>query len=102
MESTFKNIILAGIGALAYSYEKGSAIIEDLVRKGDITVNQGKELSQELKKTINKDKAAREPLSTLTTEALKDMLTDMGFVTGQDLEGIRTRLDKLEGKKDTL
>ncbi len=44
----FKNIFLAGIGAMAYTGEKGKEIIDQLVEKGEITLDQGKELNEEL------------------------------------------------------
>ena len=44
----FKNIFLAGIGAMAYTGEKGKEIIDQLVEKGEITLDEGKELSEEL------------------------------------------------------
>lgn len=46
----FKNIFLAGIGALAFTGEKGKEIIDQLVAKGEITLEQGKELNEELKR----------------------------------------------------
>ncbi|MBQ9004656.1 MAG: hypothetical protein IJ087_22700 [Eggerthellaceae bacterium] len=46
----FKNIFLAGIGALAYTGEKGKEVIDMLVAKGEITLEQGKELSDELQR----------------------------------------------------
>ena len=44
----FKNIFLAGIGALAYTGEKGKEVIDQLVEKGEITIEQGRELNEEL------------------------------------------------------
>lgn len=44
----FKNIFLAGIGAMAYTGEKGKEIIDQLVAKGEITLDQGRELNEEL------------------------------------------------------
>lgn len=46
----FKNIFLAGIGVLAYTGEKGKEIIDQLVEKGEITLDEGKELNEELKR----------------------------------------------------
>lgn len=61
----FKNIFLAGIGAMAYTGEKGKEIIDQLVEKGEITLDQGKELNEELKRkagetTANMREAALE------------------------------------------
>lgn len=44
----FKNIFLAGIGAMAYTGEKGKEIIDQLVEKGEITLDQGRQLNEEL------------------------------------------------------
>ena len=46
----FKNIFMAGIGALAYTGEKGKEIIDQLVEKGEITLDQGRELNEELQR----------------------------------------------------
>ena len=46
----FKNIFLAGIGAMAYTGEKGKEIIDQLVDKGEITLDQGRELNEELRR----------------------------------------------------
>jgi len=43
-----KNIFLAGIGAIAYTGEKGKEIIDQLVAKGEITLDQGIELTKDL------------------------------------------------------
>jgi len=54
----FKNIFLAGIGAMAYTGEKGKEIIDQLVEKGEITLDQGKELNEELKRKAQESSAA--------------------------------------------
>lgn len=62
MDISLKKILLAGIGAMAYSYEKGTEIIEDLIEKGELTVAQGKELNEELKRKRKEDKEDAEAL----------------------------------------
>ena len=39
-EFSFKNIFLAGVGATAYSFEKAQELVDDLVKKGELTVQQ--------------------------------------------------------------
>ncbi len=46
---TFRNIFLAGVGALAIGAERTQEVIDQLVAKGQITVDQGKEMAEELK-----------------------------------------------------
>ncbi len=44
-----KKILLAGIGAAAVTAEKSQEVIRELVRKGELTMEQGKALNEELK-----------------------------------------------------
>ncbi|MBQ3797233.1 MAG: aspartyl beta-hydroxylase [Butyrivibrio sp.] len=50
-----KKILLAGVGAVALTVEKAEEILDDMVEKGEITVDQGKALNSELKRTIKEN-----------------------------------------------
>lgn len=50
MLEEMKKLCLAAVGAAAMTYDKAIEVINDLVQKGKITVEEGKELSEELKK----------------------------------------------------
>lgn len=52
LREDFKKIILAGIGAVATTAEKSSEMLDEMVKKGELTVEQGKILNQELKHNI--------------------------------------------------
>ena len=43
-----KKILLAGVGAVALTVEKAEEILDEMVEKGEITVDQGKALNKEL------------------------------------------------------
>ena len=73
-----KKILLAGVGAVAITAEKGSEIIGELVKKGELTVEQGKELNKDLqrnfkdsmdKKGINIDEISQK-ISKMSEEEL--------------------------------
>lgn len=63
-----RKVFLAGVGALATTVEKGQEIVDDLVKKGELTVEQGKALNTELKRkaeevkerSVKKDEPATE------------------------------------------
>ena len=80
MDKLLKNIFLAGIGTMAMTYEKSTKLVADLVDKGKITVDQGKELNQELKRVINDEK---------DTESTTD------FATKEDIDNLNKRIDEL-------
>lgn len=48
-DNLFKDIFLAGVGAAAITGEKAKEVVDTLIEKGGITVEQGKEINTELK-----------------------------------------------------
>ncbi len=51
---TMKKVLLAGVGTIATTAEKSKEILDEMVKKGELTVEQGKVLNQELKHNIKK------------------------------------------------
>ena len=49
MSESARKIFLAGVGAVAVTAEKSAQLVDDLVKRGEITVEQGKTLNEELK-----------------------------------------------------
>ncbi|MTK13634.1 MAG: hypothetical protein F8N39_16660 [Clostridiaceae bacterium] len=98
MMNEFKKLLLAGLGSAAYTYEKASKLIEDMVQKGKLTMDEGKELSEELKRDI-RNKV--EDVKPLTKDDLVSTLNQMNFATKDDLQNIKQRLDMLEEKVNT-
>lgn len=44
-----RKVFLAGVGAIAVGAEKTADVVNDLVEKGELTVEQGKAVNEELK-----------------------------------------------------
>lgn len=68
----FRDIFFAGIGALAITGEKTKELVDQLVAKGEITVDQGKQINSELK---HKAEAAAESVRFDALEARMSMMT---------------------------
>jgi polyhydroxyalkanoate synthesis regulator phasin len=99
MKSEFKNIILAGIGSAAYTYEKANTLVDDLVKKGRLTLEEGKEMTQELKRNfVNKESTTEEKRISLTKEDLLEILHELNFATKSDLDNLNLRISSLENK----
>ncbi|MGI6776813.1 MAG: phasin family protein [Acetivibrionales bacterium] len=98
METTLKNIVLAGIGSLAYTYEKGAELIDELVKKGEFTMSQGKQMNEELKRKMQNNKPFSQAGSAITIETLRETIANMGLATKQDLEELKQRINQLENK----
>ena len=55
-----RKVFLAGVGALATTVEKSQEIVDALVKKGELTVEQGKALNAALKHTVAEVKESSE------------------------------------------
>ena len=42
MMDEIKKVLLFGVGAVASTYEKATEVVDDLVKKGKITIDEGK------------------------------------------------------------
>ena len=99
MNNDIKNFFLAGLGSAAYTYEKATILIDEFVQKGKLTLDEGKDLSEELKRNIKGTKETntiRKDKKALTKEDMISLLSDMQFATKQDIENINKRLSNLE------
>lgn len=89
MEDLLKKIMLAGIGTLALTYEKASSMVDELVQKGQITINQGKQLNEELKKVIDSNNMNQQ-------SQFKEYIDSLNLATKLDIDNLNKRIDDLE------
>lgn len=67
--SGLRKLLLAGIGAAAIAKEKGGEVLELLSKRGEVTVEQGKVLNEELKRNLKEN--VRENVETVK-QSVKD------------------------------
>ena len=80
-----QKILLAGIGTAAVTAEKSKEVLDELVKKGELTVEQGKVLNQELKHNIKESmkKNVNVTLKPSNPDELKDVLGKMTQISWQ-------------------
>lgn len=85
-----KKILLAGIGTAAVTAEKSKEVLDELVKKGELTVEQGKVLNQELKHNIKESvkKNVNVTLKPSNPDELKEVL---GKMTPDQLAALKSR-----------
>ena len=83
-----KKILLAGIGTVAVTAEKSKEVLDEMVKRGELTVEQGKVLNQELKHNIKpeqiqalKSKLAQMDEADVDQEADESVFEDEDIVT---------------------
>lgn len=81
-----KKVMLAGIGAMALTAEKSQKFIEDMVEKGEITVEQGKALNKELKHTMDEKKKEKEEGKTDKDVDIADFVSKLSPEQLQELK----------------
>ena len=95
-----KKLVLMGIGAAALTAEKSQQIVDELVKRGEITVEQGKELNQELKRNVKKsfdDIAAEAEVKKAEAEKEADSLEKkISDMTVEELENLKALISKAE------
>lgn len=96
MDMTLKNILMAGIGTLAYTYERASEMVDELVKKGELTVMQGKQLNEELKRTVKTNENQKN--QAVNIDALKEAIASLNLATKQDIEELKQRIANLENR----
>ena len=92
-----KKLLLAGIGTAAVTAEKSKEVLDELVKKGELTVEQGKVLNQELKHNIKESvkKNVNVTLKPSNPDELKDVL---GKMTPDQLAALKEQITKMQAK----
>nr|WP_296066719.1 hypothetical protein [uncultured Mediterraneibacter sp.] len=90
-----KKILLAGIGTVAVTAEKSKDVLDELVKKGELTVEQGKVLNEELKHNIKK--TVKDNVNVSVKASSPEELTELlGKMTPEQLEQLKEQLTKME------
>lgn len=92
-----KKIFLFGVGAMAMTAEKSKILIDELVAKGELTVEQGKVLNEELmhniKQTIKDNVDVEKPAAPPSVDT---MVANLDKMTKEELQVLKEKITSLE------
>jgi polyhydroxyalkanoate synthesis regulator phasin len=93
-----KKVLLMGIGAAAVTAEKSQQLVDELVKRGELTVEQGKELNQELKRNVKKsiDEAAKASEEVAAEEKDLTLEQKIASMSAEELEKLKAFIAKAE------
>jgi polyhydroxyalkanoate synthesis regulator phasin len=98
-----KKLLLAGVGAVATTYEKASEVVDELVQKGRLTVDEGKELSEELKRNFTTKATEKiNEIKSVNKESLEKVISELGYVKKEEIDKLKVRIEFLENKLDQM
>ena len=92
IQEDMKKILLAGLGAVAVTAEKSKELVGELVKKGELTVEQGKVLNEELRRNISK----KDSEVSENKDELKEKLASM---TPEELEALKAQIAQMEKQR---
>ena len=82
-----RKLILAGVGAAAATKEKSEVIFQELVRKGELTVEQGRVLNEELKHNLRE--AILENVTVNVLDMSEDIMSSVKDIDDEQLEALK-------------
>ena len=95
-----EKIILAGIGAVTKTAETAGELLEDLVKKGELTIEQGKMLNEELKHNIKT--GVKEMKESAVSSAVSRFVDGMDKLSSEDIAKIKEKIAQIEEKTTQL
>jgi polyhydroxyalkanoate synthesis regulator phasin len=88
-----KKAIFIGAGLASMTAEKIEEAVNEIVKKGDLTEKQGKELFLDLKERSAK---AKKELGEKIDKIVKDALQKLHIPTRKEVEELKARIEQLE------
>ena len=92
-----KKVFLAGVGAVATTAETAKEVIDDLVSKGELTMEQGKVLNEELKR--NAKQKVKQHVTVNVTKEFKDAFSAVEHMNAEELEALKEEIRKAKKRR---
>ena len=95
---SIRKLILAGIGAVAMTKEKSADVLKDLVKKGELTVDQGRVLNEELKHDLKQ--AIRENVTVnVVRPQAEDVMQAVEHMDDDALEALKQKIAQAQAAR---
>ena len=94
---SIRKLILAGIGAVTMTKEKSADVLKDLVKKGELTVDQGRVLNEELKHNL-KEKI-RDNVTVNVSSAPENLMDAVDGMDDAQLAALKARIQAAEAAR---
>ncbi len=96
MDDLLKKSLALGLGAILVTEEKVKEVIQEMVSKGDVKVEEGETLAQELFQRMSKGK---DEIEKKITEVVSKVLGKLDVPVRDDLKKLEKRISALEKKE---
>lgn len=93
-----EKVILAGVGALTLTQDKGEELLSELKERFQLSEDEGRKLIQKLEESAKQQQAR---LETLAQEEIQKAAEKIGLVPSEKLEALEARIAALEEQLST-
>jgi len=95
MEDLFKKVIYTGVGLVSTTAEKIQTNIDELVKKGSLSEEEGKKVVEDL---LENTESKKEEFEGKLKEMINNAITSLNLPTKSDISNLISRIDELEAK----
>ncbi|MDI6813538.1 MAG: polyhydroxyalkanoate synthesis regulator [Desulfitobacteriaceae bacterium] len=96
MKDLIKKGLALGLGLAVASKEQIEKGVDDLVKKGEVSAAESKDLVEEL---VKKGEDEQKELKQKVRGYLREFLNELEIPTKDDLRGLESRIERLENKE---
>lgn len=101
LSEDLKKIFLAGLGAIAVTSEKSKKVIDELVKKGELTMEQGKVLNEELKRNVSEKVKEHVTVNVTVSGDLGSIKEAIGKMSPEELQAVKTKISEVESAQSS-
>ena len=93
MKELLKNVVYAGVGAAFLTRDKIEEVRGELVEKGKMTKDEGKEFVDDL---IKRSESAKDQLELWLTRQVEDRVNQLNLATTDEVADLRRQIEELQ------
>ena len=97
LSDELRKVFLFGVGAIAKTNEKSKEIIDELIEKGALTLEQGKAINEELKHNLKEKIAEKE--KEINSELIRQV-KDMKDLSDEDIQILKDKIKEVEKERN--
>lgn len=95
MKDFLEKAVNLGLGALVVTREKVEAVVDELVKKGEVGQEEGEKLVKEL---VDKGKEGKKDIETQIEKMVKAVFENLDLPTRKELNELKSEIEKLRKK----
>lgn len=93
MKDLLKNVVYAGVGAAFLTRDKIEEVRGELVEKGKMTKDEGKDFVDDL---IKRSESAKDQLELWLTRQVEDRVNQLNLATTDEVADLRRQIEELQ------